>query len=124
MNKYITVKDVDDEFGTGWSGSKDPDRCVLIANVWLTNKNLPDINPYPHEWILAGCEIAKEAANGNIYITKETGLLGKTVSADGVSSSKTFSKDYKKVSAGESLAEGLLKPWLNNFGSVSLLKKV
>ncbi|TVP04742.1 hypothetical protein [Shewanella algae] len=126
MIEYITVADVDEKLGDGWADAGKKSRAVMIANVWLTNRNLPlkdadgksypDEVQYPDEWIQAGAEIAMEAANGNIYGTREEGVLSKTVKADTVSSSKTFSATYRQYSNGESLALALLAPWLPGVG--------
>ncbi len=123
MIKYITIEDVDAELGVDWTTADRKARAVLVANVWLTNKNLPELDPTPDEWKSAGAEIAKEAANGKIYGTSEKGLLSKSVKADTVSSTKTFSIDHKIVSAGESLALALLDPWLQS-GGVFMLKRI
>lgn len=122
MIAYITVHDVDTLLGSGWAVPDKKDRAVLIANVWLTNKNLPDLDPIPDEWTQAGAEIAREAAAGRIYGQAETGLLSKSVSADTVSSSKTFASNHKIVSAGETLALALLEPWLGNSSMIKLVR--
>jgi len=123
MLEYITVANVDTALGSNWAARDKKERAVLIANVWLTNKSLPERDPIPQEWKQAGAEIAKEAAAGNIYGTIETGVLSKSVKADTVSSSKTFSSNHRVTSAGESLALALLKPWLGS-GGVFMLKRV
>ena len=121
--QYITVADVDGILGPDWAGQGDPDRAVTIANVWLTNQGLPKRDPIPEEWKQAGAEIAREAAAGKIYGSVETGVLSKSVKADTVSSSKTFSSSHKITTAGESLALALLKPWLRS-GGVFFLKRI
>jgi len=75
-----------------------------MANTWLTNLGLPEFDPVPGDVIQAGAEIAREAAAGNIYGSVETGVLSKSVDADGVSSSKSYSASSRKISAGESFA--------------------
>src|SRR5690606_34168642 len=89
---YITNQDVDSLLGPDWAPEEDKDRAVMVANVWLTNQRLPELDPMPNEWKQAGAEIAKEAAAGRMYGAAETGVLSKSVSAgDGVGVSKTFS---------------------------------
>lgn len=124
MKTYVEVADVDAILGAGWANETAKPRAVMIANVWLTNQQLPDIDPVPGEWKQAGAEIAREAASGRIYGSKETGVLSKSVSAGDVSSSKTFSASAKTFTAGESLALALLKPWIGGLGSVMLLKRI
>jgi hypothetical protein len=134
MIEYITVADVDEKLGDSWTDTSKKSRAVMIANVWLTNQSLPsrdsdgktypDQVAYPDEWIQAGAEIAKAAAIGTIYGAKETGVLSKTVKADTVSSSKTFTATAKKYTAAESLALALLKPWISGLANVMLLKRV
>lgn len=123
MLEYITVAEVDGVFGLTWAAPDKKERAVLMANVWLTSRSLPERDPIPTEWKQAGAEIAREAAAGKIYGTTETGVLSKSVKADTVSISKIFSTDHRVVSAGESLALALLKPWLGR-GGVFMLKRV
>lgn len=126
---YINVQDVNTYFevtnATEWAGTKNPGRCVKLANLWLSDKDLPILDPPPQAWKDAACEIAKEIANGNIYAKKEIGLTSKSVSADTVSSSKTFSSNYQVVSEGEQIALALLADWLDNkLINIMILKKV
>ncbi|MCY1463435.1 hypothetical protein D9M71_813290 [compost metagenome] len=83
-----------------------------MANTWLTNLGLPAFDPVPDDVVQAGAEIAREAAAGNIFAAKETGVLSKSVDADGVSSSKTYSASARKISDGESFALALLSQYL------------
>lgn len=124
MISYITNQDVDSLLGPDWAPEEAKDRAVMVANVWLTNQRLPELDPIPNEWKQAGAEIAKEAAAGRMYGATETGVLSKSVQAGDVSSSKTFSASAKTYTAGESLALALIKPWLSGMGSVMFLKRV
>ena len=73
--------------------------------------------------IQAGAEIAREAAAGNIYGSVETGVLSKSVDADGVSSSKSYSASSRKISAGESSAMALLSHYLSgNNGQTKIVR--
>lgn len=116
MKTFITVADVDGFLGADWTSADKKDRAVLIANVWMTNRNLPDIEPMPEEWKQAGAEVAREAAAGRIYGSRETGVASKSVKAGDVSSSKTFRDGAQSYTAGESLALALLSPWLKSSG--------
>lgn len=120
---YITTAQVDTLLGPEWTTSDKKARAVLMANVWLTGKSLPNLDPIPDEWVQAGAEIAREAAAGKIYGQTETGLTSKSVKADTVESAKTFASNHKIVSAGESFALALLKPWLGGRG-VFMLKRI
>lgn len=122
MTIYITVEQVDTLLGPTWAPDDQKARAVLMANTWLTNLGLPEFDPVPDDVIQAGAEIAREAAAGNIYGSKETGVLSKSVNADGVSSSKTYSESSRTISAGESFAMALLAPYLNSSGQTKIVR--
>lgn len=124
MKEYVTVEEVDALLGPSWTDVGNKDEAVLIANVWMTNQQLPDVDPMPDEWKRAAAYLARDAAKGLIYGQKEYGLMSKSVQAEGVSSSKTFASNHKVVSAGETLALALLKPWLDAMTGVMFLKRV
>ncbi|MEE1881530.1 hypothetical protein V0R55_15285 [Pseudomonas soli] len=121
MTIYITVEQVDALLGPTWAPDDQKSRAVLMANTWLTNLGLPGFDPVPDDVIQAGAEIAREAAAGNIYGSKETGVMSKSVDADGVSSSKTYSVTSKTISAGESFALALLARYLGT-GQVKIVR--
>lgn len=121
---YITVADVDTILGANWAGTGDPVRAVMMANAWLTSKiKCAAPVPTPDAIKQAGAEVAKDAAAGLIYRAKETGVTSKSVKADTVSSSKTFSASATTYTAGESFALALLGPWLCG-GGVFMLKRI
>lgn len=122
MTIYITVEQVDALLGPAWAPDDQKARAVLMANTWLTNLGLPEFDPVPDDVIQAGAEIAREAAAGNIYGSKETGVLSKSVNADGVSSSKTYSESSRSISAGESFALALLAHYLNSSGQTKIVR--
>lgn len=121
MTTYITVADVDSLLGSTWTTEDKKPRAVLMANTWLTNLGLPAFDPIPDDVIQAGAEVATEAAAGRIYGSKETGVTAKSVTADGVSSSKSFSESSRTVSAGESFALALLSHYLGS-GQVKVVR--
>lgn len=122
MTIYITVEQVDALLGPSWAPDDQKARAVLMANTWLTNLGLPEFDPVPDDVIQAGAEIAREAAAGNIYGSKETGVLSKSVNADGVSSSKTYSESSRTISAGESFALALLAHYLAGSGQTKIVR--
>lgn len=122
MTTYISVEQVDALQGADWAPEERKPRAVLMANTWLTNLSLPEFDPIPEDVVQAGAEIAREAAAGNIYGSKETGVLSKSVDADGVSSSKTYAESSRTISAGESFALALLAPYLNNSGQTKIVR--
>lgn len=122
MTTYITVEQVDALLGSTWAPDDQKARAVLMANTWLTNLGLPEFDPVPDDVIQAGAEIAREAAAGNIYGSKVTGVLSKSVNADGVSSSKTYSESSRTISAGESFAMALLAHYLNGSGQTKIVR--
>lgn len=120
---YITVADVDAILGAGWAGSGDPDRAVMMANTWLNQQIKCDVPvPTPDAIKQAGAEVAKDAAAGLIFRAHETGVTSKSVKADTVSSSKTFSESHTAYTAGESFALALLGPWLGNSSMIKLVR--
>lgn len=123
MTIYITVAQVNELLGAIWVPEDQKARAVLMANTWLTNLGLPEFDPVPGDVIQAGAEIAREAAAGNIYGSVETGVLSKSVDADGVSSSKSYSASSRKISAGESFAMALLSHYLGgNNGQTKIVR--
>lgn len=122
MTIYITVEQVDALLGPAWAPDDQKARAVLMANTWLTNLGLPEFYQVPDDVIQAGAEIAREAAAGNIYGCKETGVLSKSVNADGVSSSKTYSESSRTISAGESFALALLANYLKSSGQTKIVR--
>ncbi|AZC30124.1 hypothetical protein C4K38_2164 [Pseudomonas chlororaphis subsp. piscium] len=121
MTTYITVADVDALLGATWTTEEKKPRAVLMANTWLTNLHLPEFDPVPEDVIQAGAEVAREAAAGNLYGAKETGVTAKSVSAGSVSSSKSFSESSSTISAGESFALALLAHYLGS-GQVKVVR--
>ena len=123
MTIYITVAQVNELLGATWVPEDQKARAVLMANTWLTNLGLPEFDPVPGDVIQAGAEIVREAAAGNIYGSVETGVLSKSVDADGVSSSKSYSASSRKISAGESFAMALLSHYLSgNNGQTKIVR--
>lgn len=112
MITYIDVEQVDALLGPTWAPDDQKARAVLMANTWLTNLKLPAFEAVPDDVVQAGSEVAKEAAAGKLYQAKETGVLSKSVNADGVSTSKTYTQTSRSISAGESFALALLARYL------------
>jgi hypothetical protein len=121
VTTYISVAQVDALLGSTWTTDDKKPRAVLMANTWLTNLGLPVFDPVPDDVVQAGAEVAREAAAGRIYGSKETGVTEKSVSADGVSSSKSFSESSRTISAGESFALALLAGYLGT-GQVKVVR--
>lgn len=122
---YINVQGATDYFGnTDWAVKETPERCVRLANLWLSRKGLPDLDLIPEEWKEAGYEIAFEIGKGGIYADKQTGVLSESMSADTVSYSQTLASNAVTISKGELIANDLLKPWLKSFGLVNILNKI
>jgi len=125
MTDFITVADVDALLGPDWAGTGDPVLSVTMANAWLTDKiNRPVADPTPDAIKLAGAQVAKEAAAGNLYKATQKEVLSKTVSAQsGTSVSKTYAEGSTDLSAGENFALALLAPWVKRSGTI-MLKRV
>lgn len=123
MIEYVTVAQVDALLGAGWAGTGDPARAVLMANVWLSAKPLPEFGPVPGAVVQAGAEIAREAAAGKLYAAYESGVQAKSVEAGSVSSSKTYAAGGgRAVTAGEAFANALLAPWLCSGNQIRLVR--
>jgi hypothetical protein len=124
MTDFITVADVDTLLSPGWAGTGDPALAVTMANAWLTAKiNRPVADPTPDAVKLAGAQVAKEAAAGNLYKATQKEVLSKTVSAtSGTSVSKTYAEGSTDLSVGENFALALLAPWIKRTG-VFMLKR-
>lgn len=118
MITFITVNEVDALLGDEWADASKKAESVLMANVWLNwlSLKLCD-NEMPEDVILAGSYAARAASKGGLYQQKtDSGsLLSKSVDADGVSVSKTFSElDVNSTSLLNSdlqLAMAILKPY-------------
>ncbi|WDG52492.1 hypothetical protein [Pseudomonas chlororaphis] len=122
MTTYISIEQVNALLGSTWAPDDKKPRAVLMANTWLTNLGLPVFDPVPDDVVQAGAEVAREAAAGNLYGAKETGVLSKSVDADGVSSSKTYAESSRTISAGESFALALLAHYLNSSGQAKVVR--
>lgn len=122
MTDYITIAQVDELLGADWAAEDKKARAVLMANTWLSAKPLPAFDEVPAAVVQAGAEVAREAAAGALYGASETGVLSKSVSADGVSSSKTYASNARKVTAGEAFALALLAPLLGPANQIKMVR--
>ncbi len=122
MTDFITVADVNAQLGPAWAGTGDPVLAVTMANAWLTAKILRVVSdPVPDAIKMAGGQVAKEAAAGNLYKATQKEVLSKTVSAQpGTSTSKTYAAGSTDLSAGENFALALLAPWTKRSGTIML----
>ncbi|WP_110947391.1 hypothetical protein [Pseudomonas bohemica] len=125
MTDFITVADVNAQLGPDWAGTGDAVLAVAMANAWLTAKiNRTVADPTPDAIKLAGAQVAKEAAAGNLYKATQKEVLSKTVSAQsGTSVSKTYAEGSTDLSAGENFALALLAPWVKRSGTI-MLKRI
>lgn len=112
MTDYITAAQVDALLGDAWTTADKKERAVLMANVWLTERLPVTFSTVPAEVVQAGAEIAQLAASGGLYAAQEREVTSTSVTAGPVQSSKTFKEGGKAVSAAESFALALLRPWL------------
>lgn len=112
MTDYIKAAQVDALLGDAWTTADKKERAVLMANVWLTERLPVTFSTVPAEVVRAGAEIAQLAASGGLYAAQEREVTSTSVTAGPVQSSKTFKEGGKAVSAAESFALALLRPWL------------
>lgn len=125
MTDFITVADVEQKLGQGWTGTGDAVLAVAMANAWLTAKikrTVPD--PVPDAIVSAGAQVAKLAAAGQLYKDTQREVQSKTVSAQaGTSTSKTYVAGSMDRSTGENFALDLIAPWTRRSGTV-MLKRI
>ncbi|MFH8134211.1 protein singed [Pantoea osteomyelitidis] len=119
MITYVTVEDVDRLLGQEWANDSAKSKAVLMANAWMNTFSLRGFSPddIPENVKLAGAYAASVAAEGKLFQQKtDSGVLtSKSVEADGVAVSKTFTEisaaDASLLPADLQLAIALLKPW-------------
>lgn len=113
MATYITTVDVDTILGADWTTEDKKPRAVLMANTWLTERVSQEFSEVPAAIMQAGAEVSREAALGTLYGAKAREVLSETKTVDGaVSKSATYAKGSTAISAGESFALALLKPYM------------
>ncbi|MHA3884574.1 hypothetical protein [Stutzerimonas degradans] len=121
MTEYITIAQVDELLGADWAAEDKKARAVLMANVWLAERLTATFSEVPDAVVQAGAEIAQLAASGGLYGAQEREVVSTSVTAGPVQSSKTFKDGSKALSAAESFALALIKPWSNK-GQVRLVR--
>lgn len=121
MTDYITIAQVDGLLGSDWTTEDKKARAVLMANVWLAERLTATFSEVPDAVVQAGAEIAQLAASGGLYGAQEREVVSTSVTAGPVQSSKTFKEGSKALSAAESFALALIKPWSNK-GQVRLVR--
>ncbi len=121
MTEYITIAQVDGLLGSDWAAEDKKARAVLMANTWLAERLTATFSEVPDAVVQAGAEIAQLAASGGLYGAQEREIVSTSVTAGPVQSSKTFREGSKALSAAESFALALIKPWSNK-GQVRLVR--
>lgn len=121
MTEYITIAQVDELLGADWAAEDKKARAVLMANTWLAERLTATFSEVPDAVVQAGAEIAQLAASGGLYGAQEREVVSTSVTAGPVQSSKTFKEGSKALSAAESFALALIKPWSNK-GQVRLVR--
>lgn len=112
MATYITAADVDTILGADWTTEDKKPRAVLMANTWLTERVNQEFSEVPAAIVQAGAEVAREAALGTLYGAQAREVLSETKTVDVVTKSATYAKGSTAISAGESFALALLKPYM------------
>lgn len=121
MTDFITIAQVDGLLGSDWTTEDKKARAVLMANTWLAERLTATFSEVPDAVVQAGAEIAQLAASGGLYGAQEREVVSTSVTAGPVQSSKTFREGSKALSAAESFALALIKPWSNK-GQVRLVR--
>jgi hypothetical protein len=124
MTIYVTKADVDSLLGIGWEGTGDADRAVLEANTYLSSYTFKDWDTQPDEITRAGAELAKIAAQGELYADSQAGIKRKRVRADTVETETEYADGGGSVSGALSFVHALIRPWVINTGAVKILKRL
>ncbi|EMR0736715.1 protein singed [Citrobacter braakii] len=118
MITYVTCDDIDNALGNAWASENAKNNAVLMANAWLNGFNLKiNLSSIPEEVKLAGAYAARVASVGKLFQQKNDSgvVINKTVSADGVSVSKSFAElsanSIALLEPDLQLALALLKPY-------------
>jgi hypothetical protein len=121
---YVTVAIVDALLGPGWALTGAKPRAVMMANAWLTERIKRTVEtPVPAAILQAGAEVARDAGADLLYKAEAREVSATTVSAGGgVSVAKSFTPGAKAMTAGETLATALIKPWTRRPSSITLLR--
>lgn len=112
MTDFITIAQVDSLLGVEWTTEDKKPRAVLMANTWLTERVRQEFSEVPDAIVQAGAEVAREAALGTLYGAQAREILSETKTVDVVSKSTTYAQGSPTISAGESFALALLKPYM------------
>ena len=112
MTIYITVEQVDALLGPTWAPDDQKARAVLMANTWLNERVRQEFSEVPAAIVQAGAEVAREASLGTLYGAQAREILSETKTVDVVSKSTTYAQGSATISAGESFALALLKPYM------------
>ena len=112
MTDFITVAQVDSLLGVEWTTEDKKPRAVLMSNTWLTERVQQEFSEVPAAIVQAGAEVAREAALGTLYGAQAREILSETKTVDVVSKSTTYAQGSSTISAGESFALALLKPYM------------
>ena len=112
MTDFITIAQADNLLGVEWTTEDKKPRAVLMANTWLNERVRQEFSEVPAAIVQAGAEAAREAALGTLYGAQAREILSETKTADVVSKSTTYAQGSATISAGESFALALLKPYM------------
>ena len=112
MTDFITIAQVDSLLGVEWTTEDKKPRAVLMANAWLTERVRQEFSEVPAAIVQAGAEVAREASLGTLYGAQAREILSETKTVDVVSKSTTYAQGSATISAGESFALALLKPYM------------
>lgn len=115
MTDYITIADVDNEFGVDWTTADKKPLAVKQANAWLSAKKFCyDFDHTPNAIIEAGAYLARLSATDGLFITTSEGVVTeKRVKADSVEVQKKYAEGQETgKSADMQYIDVLLAPYL------------
>lgn len=120
---YVTATQVDEILGSDWAEAAAKPLAVQMANDWLRAKGVPA--ELDDERITrAGAYLAKMAAVGTLYADSEGAVKSETIKADTVSVSTEYQDGAKAVIGDMAYVSDLLRPWINPYGSVRILRRL
>lgn len=122
---FVTVDDVDAALSLDWAAADKKEQAVDEANIWLSARVKP-LDPVPDAVLRAGALLAKQAAEGQLYVAKAPVIKSKRVRVEGAIDTETeFVDGAVSVSAAMSQVSDLLQPYLlKSSGSVRLLSRL
>jgi len=123
MIEYITKATVDDLLGTGWEGTGDDDEAIIMANAWLSERQvrLNDDDTTPADVERAGAYLAELAAADSLYADEGARVKRKRVKADTVESETEYQDGAAPSSGRFRFIRALINPYTAAVGGANFV---